>query len=122
MDKQVIAERLKGLREGTGLSQAKLAKEIGISQPLIARYERAVNAPSFAALVAYADYFGVSCDYIIGRCDDPKGMPCARNAGSGEKNMDAGMQEAVEKCFDPDSPAYGKFKEAVLEVMAEKDK
>ncbi|MCD8286705.1 MAG: helix-turn-helix domain-containing protein [Clostridia bacterium] len=144
MDKQIIAARLKALREGAGLSQAKLAKMMGISQPLIARYETAVNVPSYGALLKYADLFDVSCDYIIGRCDDPKGMTFVRkdmaqarnNDMTPERNNDMapagnndmaparqdGVQEALEKCFEPDSPAYVKFREAVLEVMAESGK
>ncbi|MCD8307152.1 MAG: helix-turn-helix domain-containing protein [Clostridia bacterium] len=118
-DKQIIAARLKALREKAGLSQAKLAKELKISQPLVARYETAVNVPSYAAMLAYADYFDVSCDWLIGRCDDPEGMKCARYMKSADET-DAGVQEAWEKCLDPDSPSYAKFREAVLEVVGDR--
>lgn len=74
MNKQVIAQRLKSLREGAKLSQAKLSQELNIKQPLIARYETAVNTPSYSVLIAYADFFDVSCDYLLGRCDEPQGL------------------------------------------------
>lgn len=73
MDKHLIAQRLKSLREGAKLSQAKLSQELNIKQPLIARYETAINTPPYTALIAYADFFDVSCDYLLGRCEEPQG-------------------------------------------------
>ena len=39
MDKEIIAQRLKTLRESARLSQAKMARELGIMQPLITKYK-----------------------------------------------------------------------------------
>ena len=59
VDKELIAKRLKGLREAAKLSQAKLSKELDVKQPLIARYETAINTPAYGVLIQYADYFDV---------------------------------------------------------------
>ncbi|MCL2492689.1 MAG: AMP-binding protein [Clostridiales bacterium] len=69
-----IGARLKILREEAGYSQVKLAKLAGIGQPSIGRYEGGGTAPSLAILLWYADFFGVSLDYIFGRTDDPGGV------------------------------------------------
>lgn len=66
-----LGERLKALRKSKGLSQSELAQELGVSVRSYHRYERGeINAP-ITALVAAADYFGVSADYLLGRTDKP---------------------------------------------------
>ncbi|MBQ6921543.1 MAG: helix-turn-helix transcriptional regulator [Clostridia bacterium] len=54
--------RLKELRNGIKISQAKLAPKLGVAQPLIARYETGENMPPVEFLVKVADYFDVSMD------------------------------------------------------------
>ena len=66
-----LGKRLRVLRESVGLSQAKLAQEIGSNQSSINRYENGQAAPTVELLRKYADYFDVSMDYIFARCDDP---------------------------------------------------
>ena len=36
------------------------------------RYEYGERKPSFDMLIALADYFDVSIDYLVGRTDNPK--------------------------------------------------
>ena len=62
-----FAERLKELRTENDLSQASLAKAIGVSQKAIDYWERGVNEPKATYIIALANYFGVSCDYLLGQ-------------------------------------------------------
>lgn len=48
---RTVATRVLDYRVQRGLSQAALARELGVSQPLIARLERGEHEPSFATLV-----------------------------------------------------------------------
>ena len=64
-----FASRLKTLREEKGLSQNKLAKETGISQVAISRWERGLQIPNIDTLIVFAKYFKVSCDYLVGMED-----------------------------------------------------
>ena len=57
---------LKKLREGKGLSQAKFAKEIGVSQSTVGMWESGKNKPEFSALLKIADYFNVTTDILTG--------------------------------------------------------
>lgn len=117
MDKQLIAKRLKGLREAAKLSQAKLATEINVKQPLIARYETAINTPAYGVLIQYADYFDVSCDYLLGRTDNPQGKlyECVPQSLKGNPQL----KEFVDMCFDPSSPANARLKDTLLQLLEE---
>lgn len=63
---KIFAERLKELRAETGISQAKLAKEIKISQAIIAFWESDKREPTLELAKRVAIYFKVSTDYLCG--------------------------------------------------------
>ena len=64
--------RLKELRIKNNLSQAKLADELNMYQTSISRYESGAREAGYAELIALADYFNVSVDYLLGRTDNPE--------------------------------------------------
>lgn len=53
------------------LSQVRLAMELNLSQNSISRYENREREAGYETLVAMADYFQVSLDYLLGRTDQP---------------------------------------------------
>lgn len=63
--------RLRELREARHLSQVRLAMELNLSQNSISRYENREREAGYETLVAMADYFQVSLDYLLGRTDQP---------------------------------------------------
>ena len=113
MDKSIVGERLKALREGVHLSQAKLAAQFkDVDQPAIFRYERGYSFPPYHVLMQYADYFDVSLDYIFGRTDAPQGKLYQNRP---KVTIDhTQLRDFLEMCFDPNSPTNAKFKEAIL--------
>lgn len=112
----IVAQRLTELREGLHLSQAKLAAQFeGVEQPAIFRYENAQSFPPYGVLMQYADFFDVSLDYIFGRCDNPQGKLYDYQPKVLKDNKQ--MKELIEMCFDPNSPANAKLKEALLKLM-----
>lgn len=116
MDKKIVGERLKALREGVHLSQAKLAAMFeGVDQPSVYRYENGTTFPSFNVLIQYADYFDVSLDYIFGRTDSPQGKLYEFQPKVFKDNKQ--MQELIEMCFDPNSPANAKLKDMLLQLV-----
>lgn len=62
-----IGEIIKELRTERGLSQAALAKEIGVSQKAVDYWERGINEPKASYIIALAEFFGVSSDELLGR-------------------------------------------------------
>ena len=63
--------RLKLLRKQRGISQLKLAMDLNMNQNSISRYETGEREADYATLIKFADYFGVSIDYLLDRTDDP---------------------------------------------------
>ena len=64
-------ERLIALRKSRGLTQKQVYEAVGMSALGYQRYEYGDREPAFANLIALADYFDVSLDYLVGRSDDP---------------------------------------------------
>lgn len=63
----MIGDVIKELRKERNISQALLAKNIGVSQKAIDYWERGVNEPKASYIVKLADFFGVSADFLLGR-------------------------------------------------------
>lgn len=63
-------ENLKNLRKEKKLSQKELSEILKISQSVICDYENNKVDPTTNVLLKYADFFGVSTDYLLGREND----------------------------------------------------
>lgn len=63
--------RLKELRRRRGISQLKLAMDLGMNQNSISRYESGEREADYQTLIRLADYFNVSIDYLLERTDNP---------------------------------------------------
>ena len=61
--------RLKELRKKRKISQLKLALDLNMNQNSISRYENLEREADYETLIRFADYFGVSLDYLLGRSD-----------------------------------------------------
>ena len=59
--------RLRELRRKKGISQLKLAMDLDMNQNSISRYENEERQADYKTLIAFADYFHVSLDYLLGR-------------------------------------------------------
>ncbi|MDE6293342.1 MAG: helix-turn-helix domain-containing protein [Clostridiales bacterium] len=64
--------RLKELREKHNITQIKLAMDLGLNQNSISRYETGEHEADYATLIALADYFNVSIDYLLEHTNNPK--------------------------------------------------
>ena len=63
-DLSALGRRLRELR-GFDLTQGELAKQLGISQSQLSKYERGVAAPAADILFAIKQRFGVSIDWLL---------------------------------------------------------
>ena len=63
--------RLQPLRRQHGISQLKLAMDLGLNQTSISRYESGEREADYQTLIRLADYFNVSVDYLLERTENP---------------------------------------------------
>ena len=65
-----MKEKLRSLRVENGFTQKELAARIKSTDKNIWAYEKGLATPPIEILSAYADFFEVSVDYLLGRTDD----------------------------------------------------
>lgn len=63
--------RLCDMREDHDLVQKQLAAVLGINQRVYSLYETGKREIPTRLVVALADYYGTSTDYLLGRTDNP---------------------------------------------------
>lgn len=61
----MLNEKIRELRCAYGISQVKLAEELGVSKQCVSNWENDNVQPSIDMLVRMAKYFKVSCDYLL---------------------------------------------------------
>ena len=59
-------KRIRDLREDHDKTQLEVAKILGTSQTMYARYERGANELPIHHLITLSKYYGVSTDYLLG--------------------------------------------------------
>lgn len=61
------------LRKEKGISQKLAAAELNISQALLSHYEKGIRECGLDFVIRAADFYGVSCDYLLGRSPERTG-------------------------------------------------
>ena len=61
-------ELLVELRQDRKMTQEDLAKVLLVTSGTISNYENGVHLPDIEKLISLADFFGVTTDYLLGRC------------------------------------------------------
>lgn len=64
-------ERIIQIKNDKKLMQKDIAANIGVHVRTYQYYEKGQKEPTLSVLIALADYFNVSLDYLVGRSDDP---------------------------------------------------
>jgi len=70
--RELFGERIKMLRMERNIKQSDLGEAVGLTYTAVSDIERGRRTTTLEKLVALADYFDVSVDYLIGRTDNPK--------------------------------------------------
>ena len=67
-----FAERIRELRTAGNYTQEDLGEILGVKKYSIYTYEKGRSEPNIDGLIALADFFDVSIDYLVGRTDNPE--------------------------------------------------
>lgn len=60
-----FSENVKKLREQKGLSQAELAEQVEVTQPMIAQYEKGLKIPTIITGVQLAKCLDTTCENLV---------------------------------------------------------
>lgn len=91
------------LRKERGITQKKAAQDLGVSQALLSHYEKGIRECGLDFVVKVADYYQVSCDYLLGRSPDRSGVTLT-----------------VEELPEPESGRDGHFRGSLLPTLNKK--
>lgn len=61
-----IKDRIKELRDETGITRAELAQKLEINKSSVTRYETGEMRPTLDIMIKIHDIFGVSLDWLAG--------------------------------------------------------
>ena len=67
---EILAVRLRSLRKEQHLRQSDVAEALETALITYQRYEAGERDPNAPMIVAMADFYGVSADYLLGRRDE----------------------------------------------------
>ena len=67
-----FGEKLQALRQKAGMSQDALAEKVNVSRQAVSRWERDETMPETDKVVALADLFGVTTDYLLRQQSEPE--------------------------------------------------
>lgn len=67
----IFCERFKELKRQKKLTYPQIAERLKLQSRTIKLYASGGIKPDYHGLIALADYFDVSLDYLVGRSDDP---------------------------------------------------
>ena len=63
---EMVADRIKFLRESNNMTQSDLARQLGITRSSVNAWEQGISVPSTQYVVELARLFNVSADYLLG--------------------------------------------------------
>ena len=67
-----LSDSLKRFRKAYKVTQRQAADAAGVAERVYQSYEYGKVIPTATVLIALADSFDVSIDYLVGRTDNPK--------------------------------------------------
>ncbi len=107
-DEKTIAARLRDIRRRRGLTQAEVAKQLGIDQTLVSNYERGAARLHGALVAGFAKTLRVSADEILGLKDS-----APKNGAANGRLLRRLLR--IEELSPSDRKAVLKFLDALLE-------
>ena len=91
-----VGRRLQVLRKSSGVSQQKLAEQLGVTYQQVQKYEGGTNRVSTAFLLRVAQMFSVPLDYFFEGVDALAGQPLSEGADADAGKIAAFVATRVE--------------------------
>lgn len=102
-----IGERLIKLRETRGISKKQLCEELNVHRNAVSRWESGASGIDATDVARIADYFGVSCDFIL-RGYTAENVQLGQDTGLSNETLE------LLKQWHRNRPDYDNFSEYLL--------
>ena len=79
--------RLRDLRFQAGMTQSELAKKLGTTQRCVSNWENGNARPDLETIIAIADVFNETTDYVLGRDSDVTSIQNVARPSACERNI-----------------------------------
>ena len=107
----MIKEKLKELRIEKNYKQANLAKKLNLTPSTISDWERGRSEPNVSQLIALANNYGCTIDYIVGRENEDGTIYIMGNELSKSENQ---LLDMVRQLHEDDKDIVYKLVESIL--------
>ena len=107
MMERTFPETLSALRRERNISQRKAAADLNISQALLSHYENGAREPGLNFVCRVCDYYDVSADYLLCRCDTAKPLQ--------------ELREKTQAMLDDMQQLLDKTREGIKQLSTEED-
>jgi transcriptional regulator with XRE-family HTH domain len=117
--------RLRELRKNKGMTMKELGKKFTLAESTISGYENGNRKPDIEMIGAFANFFEVSSDYLLGRTENPSPSPKIKTTLNvkGEQDIAKRMEQIKKDLADEDGlsfdgePMSDEAIESLLEAM-----
>lgn len=72
ISRKIFSKRLTELRKQKSITMKELSEGVNITKSAVGNLENEYRSPSLETIVALANFFNVSIDYLVGRTDNPE--------------------------------------------------
>lgn len=96
-DDSKFPERLRRLRENTGLLQSEFAERLGVARSSISLYETGDRVPDIRFLEKVIEEFGCSYDYLMGRSEatQNENVDISKETGLSDESLETVIKHAA---------------------------
>lgn len=102
--KETMGRRIARLRIERGMTQEKLAREMGVSAQAVSKWEHDQNYPDISLLVPLATFLGATTDELLGASTTPSKTAPAKPAE--EEKEEAQAESAPEEASSEEDPQH----------------
>ena len=106
--------RLRELRLKNNLSQLELSKKLNISNVTLSQYENGVRRPDINTISDFADFFGVTADYLLGRSSNPQ---LSHDAKSKATELEEDFPDGISVLYRANKNLTPEQKEVMLRMI-----
>lgn len=86
-EKPILSQRIRDRRRSKGVTQEKLAEEVGLTEITIRKYESGKHTVPPTSVVSIAKVLNCDAEYLRGESDDPHGVEHARIMEAARKDI-----------------------------------